>query len=184
MIPSIVLNALIAPLAVLAVLGHSRRHSLRYILRFFTALSNLLCGAAALTVAISRLMGDVPQAVLLFKYMGTVSVTVTMLTVLLFLGPTIGFRLLLTGPDFWLHLVCPVLALVSYFGWDQPEMPFAGVLLGVLPVALYGALYLYQVIFAKSWEDFYGFNRGGKWKISLAAMLAATVLVSVALWAL
>ena len=54
-------------------------------------------------------------------------------------------------------------------------------LLGVLPVLLYGSLYLYKVIYApqgKRWDDFYGFNKNGKWPVSFAAMLAGAFAVS------
>ena len=67
------------------------------------------------------------------------------------------------------------------------EMSGVFVLLGVVPVVLYGALYLNRVVFTdgeKAWEDFYGFNKGGKWWISLTLMLLATLLISLALWAL
>ena len=33
------------------------------------------------------------------------------------------------------------------------------------------------------WADFYGFNMGGKWYISMAAMLAAAYLIGLGLWA-
>ena len=58
---------------------------------------------------------------------------------------------------------------------------------GLLPVALYGALYLYRVILApadRRWEDFYGFNRGGKWPLSMGAMLLGSFLVCLGLMAL
>ena len=33
----------------------------------------------------------------------------------------------------------------------------------------------------KRWEDFYGFNKGGKWPISLALMLLGSFLICMAL---
>ena len=47
----------------------------------------------------------------------------------------------------------------------------------MLPVLLYGLLYLRRVVFQQRWEDFYGFNRGGKWPLSFAAMLLGAVLL-------
>ena len=44
----------------------------------------------------------------------------------------------------------------------------------MLPVVLYGPLYLYKIVYAppqERWDDFYGFNKGGKWPIAFAAML-------------
>jgi hypothetical protein len=185
MLPSVAVNVLLAVFVAAATLGHAKRAPLKIILRFFTALSNLLCALAALAVAVCRLGGDLPYWAGVLKYVGTAAVTVTMLTVLCFLGPTIGYKKLLTGPDLWLHLVCPVLAIVSLLLWDKPAMPFGAVALGTLPVVLYGAMYVYRVLRApepKRWPDFYGFNRGGKWAVSLIAMLAAAFLISVVLW--
>lgn len=181
---SVLCNLAMAAMAVAAVLVHTGKAPLRVVLRFFTVQSNLFCALASAAVAVFRLCGEAPTAVLMLKFIGTAAVTVTLLTVLLFLGPTMGYRLMFTGPDLFLHLVCPILALVSYFAWDKPAAPWPVVILGVLPVVLYAALYLYKVLAApegKRWDDFYGFNRGGKWPVSLAAMLLGTLLISVVL---
>ena len=74
--------------------------------RFFTVQSNAFCALSALLMALA------PGArwAWLLKYVGTAAVSVTMLTVLLFLGPSAGYRAMLKGPDFFMHLVssgCP-----------------------------------------------------------------------------
>ena len=114
---------------------------------------------------------------LLLNYVGTHAVLVTLLTVLVFLGPQFGYKPLLSGPDFFLHLFCPLLALISYLAWDRPPMTPLLSLIGVIPVLLYGLLYLRKVVYAKQWEDFYGFNRGGHWPRSFAAMLLGAALL-------
>ena len=144
--------------------------------RYFTVLSNVFCAAAAL------LMCFAPSSVWVWtlKYIGTSAVTVTMLTVFLFLGPNLGYKKLLTGTDLYMHLVTPVLAIASFFAFEKREMTFHTALLGMLPVLLYGVVYLYKVIYApenKRWDDFYGFNRNGKWPVSFAAMLAGSFAV-------
>ena len=66
-------------------------------------------------------------------------------------------------------------------------MSFSQSLWGLLPVVLYGPLYLYRILYApegKRWEDFYGFNKSGKWPISFAAMLAGTFLICMGIMAL
>ncbi len=53
-------------------------------------------------------------------------------------------------------------------------------LLGLIPVILYGLLYLYKILYApveKRWEDFYGFNTGGKRPVTFAVMVAGTVVI-------
>ena len=186
MVLSCVINAAIAVFVFWAVYGHIRNGALKTVFRYFTTLSNLFCAASSLAVFVARLCGDIPSSILVLKYVSTVAVSVTFLTVMLFLGPVVyNYKDLLSGPDFWLHLVCPVLAIVSLLLWDKPDMPFSAAFLGVLPVLLYGCTYLYQVILApseKKWDDFYGFNREGKWPLSFAAMLFSSFLISLVLW--
>ncbi len=162
------------------------------VMRFFTSLSNVYCGIAGAVLVVFRalelagVIEAIPNAILVIKYSATASVTVTLLTVMVFLGPVvIGYKPLLTGTGLWLHLINPVLALVSLFIWDKPAAGFWVVFLGLLPVVLYGILYLYKVVVlpeGKGWDDFYGFNRGGKWPLSFTAMMIGGFLVSLALW--
>lgn len=155
--------------------------------RYFTVLSNVLCAVAALALAACQLGGDAPRGAILLKYVGTASVAVTMLTVLLFLGPTQGYREMLRGENLYMHLLGPLLAILSFCFLEKVDMSFGEALLGLLPVAAYGVLYLEKVIFApeeRRWEDFYGFNRGGRWPLTFAAMLLGTFTVCMVLWRL
>ncbi len=153
--------------------------------RYFTVLSNAFCALTALAMAISQLGGAASPAVLTFKYLGTVSVTVTLMTVFLFLGPTQGYRALLSGDSFYMHLAGPLLAIVSFCFMEKRDMTMATALTGLLPVLLYGVVYLNRVVYApeeKRWEDFYGFNRGGKWPVAFGAMLVGTAVVCLLFW--
>ena len=154
--------------------------------RFFTILSNAFCAVAALMMAISQLSGDVARPVFLIKYMATVSVTLTLLTVLLFLIPFQGgVKKWLSGDNIYMHLIGPLLAILSLCLLEKQRLTLPTAMTGVLPMLLYGAVYLYKVMFApkdKRWEDVYGFNRGGKWPIICVAMLALTSLICLLLW--
>lgn len=144
--------------------------------RFFTVLSNELCAAAALLMCLT----PSEPWVWTFKYIGTAAVTVTMLTVFLFLGPNLGYKKMLTGSDLYMHLVTPLLAIVSFVCFEKRGMTIQTALYGVLPVLLYGILYLYKVVYApehKRWDDFYGFNKNGKWPVSFAAMLTGGLTI-------
>lgn len=148
--------------------------------RYFTVQSNVLCALAALLMCLAPLQ----RWVWLLKYVGTAAVSVTMLTVFLFLGPTMGYAKLLKGRDLFMHLLTPLAALWSFCVLEKRGLSFPAALLGMLPVALYSGLYLYKVLHApqgRRWEDFYGFNRGGKWPVSLALMLLGSFLVCMAL---
>ena len=144
-------------------------------------------------MAVFTLAGNVPEWVWLLKYIGTVAVTVTMLTVFFFLAPSIAsvgknwVEILLTGSDIFMHLLTPLAALVSFCVFEKRGMTFPQCLFGLLPVALYGPLYLYKILLApegKRWKDFYGFNRNGRWPAAFAAMLGATFLMCLGFMAL
>lgn len=151
--------------------------------RYFTVLSNVLCALGALALCLF------PESrwAWLLKYTGTAAVAVTLLTVLLFLGPTFGYRALLKGADFFLHLITPLLAVFSFSFLEKRGLGFPEALLGLLPVLLYGGVYTYKILLApqeKAWEDFYGFNRGGKWPLSMAGMGSGALLICLGLMSL
>ena len=189
------LNTLIALLTLLIVVSFFRKDGQwvpergKFALRFFTTLSNILCAAACMLTALAMNAGGVPEWIWTLKYIGTAAVTVTMLTVLLFLAPSFGkgaLKVLLSGTDLFMHLITPLLALVSFCVFERRGMTFCESLWGLLPVLLYGPLYLYKILFAppeKRWDDFYGFNKQGKWPIAFAAMVAGTFAICMALMA-
>ncbi|MBR0507433.1 MAG: hypothetical protein IJJ86_02375 [Clostridia bacterium] len=187
MIPSLILNAAIVLIVlgciVWALFKVSPKRRLFY---YFTTLSNVLCAIAALAVLIAQLCGGLPFWALLLKYAGTAAVTVTMLTVLLFLGPVSkDWKGLLSRAELFLHLICPLLALVSFLFFEKTAMPAWTIAVGTAPVVLYAILYWYKVIRApepRRWEDFYGFNRNGKWPVSVGAMILAAALIAFLLW--
>ena len=161
--------------------GHWNMERGRKAFRFFTCQSNVLCGIAAFFMVIARLTDTLPFAVWLLKYLGTVTVTVTMMTVLLFLGPTMGgYKELLAKENLYMHLIGPLLAIISFCFLERGHMSVGMAALGVIPVVCYECLYLYKVICApeeKRWRDFYGFNKNGKWQISFAAMAVGTLII-------
>lgn len=187
MIPSLILNILNAVfVACCIVWGVRKADPWTRLFRYFTTLSNVLSMIASVIVVVCLLCGDLPFWALLLKYAGTAAVTVTMFTVLLFLGPVShDWKGLLTRAELFLHLICPLLAIVSFLAFEKTAMPAWTIAVGAAPVPVYGALYLYKVLHApedKRWDDFYGFNRGGKWLLSLGLMLLGGALIALALW--
>lgn len=148
-------------------------------LRYFTVLSNLLQGAASLAYAAClahALRGGrgVPHGVALLKYAGTVSVGLTFLTVMLFLGPVFGYPGMFRGANFWFHLAVPLAAALDFCLLDREgtfslrESPLA-----VLPMALYGAGYVGNIArHGVAGNDWYGFLAGGPgWGAVIAAVI-------------
>ena len=157
--------------------GEWKFERFRKALRYFTFLSNAFCALGSLCMFIA------PEytACWILKYISTVAVTVTMLTVFLFLAPTFKTLTgLLKGSELFMHLLTPLMAIISLCVFERHPLSFPLAITGVIPVLLYGAWYLYQIMYApkeKRWEDFYGFNRGGKWPVAFAAMMIATFLI-------
>ncbi len=159
------------------------------IFRYFTVDSNILCAVSCVFSLIHMLLGNKTEskAVMLFRYAGTAAVTVTMMTVLLFLGPLYGYASMFSRWNLWLHLLGPLLSILSFVCLERdgtrPEKKH--LFLSLLPVIVYGLVYLVMVVMLGSekggWPDFYAFNAGGRWYISYAVMIAATALIGIAL---
>ena len=193
----IILNAIIFLVtAILVILmfrkdGHWEFKRGMKAFRFYTVQSNCLCAAVSLLMALAAIAGPVPQWVWTLKYIGTAAVTVTMLTVFLFLAPSIGkdwFQVLIKGAsNAFMHVLTPLMALLSFCLLEKRGMSFPQCLWGMLPVVLYGPIYLYKIIYTpedKRWEDFYGFNKGGKWPIAFTGMVIGTFLICLGIMAL
>ena len=91
------------------------------------------------------------------------------------------------GPDLFMHLLTPLMALISFCVFEKRAMSFRQSLAGLLSIVLYGPLYLYKILYApegKRWDDFYGFNKNGKWPVMFAVMLTGTFLICLGLMAL
>ena len=183
---SVVFNLMIAVFVAAAVRKHIKEAGVKHVMCYYTTLSNILCAVAATLVVLCRLSGVVPNWVLVLKHIGTVAVTLTLLTVLLYLGPVYkNYRDLLSGPSFFLHLLCPLLAIVSRIAWDRPQSGIVIVFLGILPALLYGLLYFQKVVVApenRRWEDFYKFNSGGKWPFSAVSVIGGCFVISLLIW--
>lgn len=189
---SIIINAVIFVATFAIIISHFRKDGAWDLgrglkqFRYFTVLSNAFCAIAALMMAVSQVNGAVSRPVFLLKYMGTVSVTLTFVTVILFLGPTQGgYMKWLSGDFFYVHLVGPLLAMLSFCLLEKQRMSLGTAMTGLAPMLFYGAMYAYKVLLApedRRWEDFYGFNRDGKWPIASVAMVAGASLICVVFW--
>ena len=88
-------------------------------IKFFTNLSNYFVGIASLILLVEEIKKLKDDSYNIFKwsyelkFIATISVTVTLLTVVFFLGPTIGFYLLWQGNCIFVHTLTPLLAIIS-----------------------------------------------------------------------
>ena len=159
--------------------------------KYFTVDSNVLAALSALFAlpwSFRTMLGGnrvMKRSVTLFKFVGAASVTLTMATVFILLGPRYGYGAMFEGNNLYMHLITPLLMIVSFaFAESKGDMPFKGTFLGLVPTAVYGMVYIVEVLIIKEWNDFYFFNAGGKWYIYMPAMVAASYLICVILWLL
>ena len=157
-------------------------------LEYFTVQSNILCSLTAIFMivfGVIRLAGGAPAPLwaLILKLLGTTAVGLTFFVVFLMLAPYAGYKFMIEGGSLYMHLISPLAAMVSFILLDcGPKLPMWAIALALIPTVLYGAVYLYQVVVKGEknggWEDFYGFNKGGKWPFSCVLLLGMTALIA------
>ena len=154
------------------------------VFRYYTTLSNVLAAAVAVPTAIRALRSLVsgsfalPKPLAFARFAVSCALTLTMMTVLCFLGPVLGYGGMFSGVNFWFHLVNPLLSVFAFcFLETDPALRKRTVFPAILPTALYGIFYIrFAVLLGEDrggWPDFYGLNIGGFWVLSVFAMLAA-----------
>ncbi len=137
-------------------------------LKYFTILSNLLTGIASLCAAICQIKSPsagrngrfLPRWSILLLYVSVASVCVTLLTVILFLGPLYGYRAMYYGPNGLLHLIIPLAAVAAFLlTRSGAAISFRDSSLCMLPVAAYGLGYVannlvHGISHATDWYSF------------------------------
>ena len=134
--------------------------------QYFTVLSNLMAavGAAFMIPYAAEGIREkrflVPRWIVLFQFSGAVCVAITLLSTLLIIIPTQGLAEGLTGMNFWLHLVSPVMTVVLFqcvetgIAISKREM-----LVSLIPYWAYMILYFIMVYLVSpengGWEDIY-----------------------------
>lgn len=154
--------------------------------KYFTTDSNILAALGSLLYLGFRFLHrddpsrTPPQWLTLFKFVGTVAASITLLTVVFFLAPMGAVRgkglptvlLFFTGNVFVLHLSTPVLSILStlFLEKDAP-LTRKHALWGTLPTTVYGLVYLTMVVLLQQWDDWYGFTFGGQYQFVPVVMI-------------
>ena len=163
---------------------------------FFTTDSNILSAIAALVIVIFQIRilrgkaDEIPRWAVILKYIGATSVMVTFATVMLFLGPMYTYFFVLKGNSLYMHLFGPLLALVSIWFFEPYCMiRKREIHLAVLPMAIYGAVYLLNILINGKGSgihtnDWYGFTRWGMAASPLVYLVMASITWGIAwlLW--
>ena len=122
--------------------------------QFFTVDSNLFMGALSLVYSVFSILvvknkiDKVPKIIYILKYFATAAVTLTMLTVILFLAPisSYGYFSLFKNSNLFLHLLAPLLSIIVFIFFDEyNELTKKEVLLSISPTVIYGIYYVTNV---------------------------------------
>lgn len=169
-------------------------------LKYFTVDSNIIMGICALIAAIDErkvLTGKkslVSESTYVIKLMGTVSVALTMFITVFFLTPTMGVEngilSLYAGSNFFLHVLNPVLAMVTFVGFEKTMMlRRIHTVTGMVPLLIYAVYYVAVTlmntvdgVIAEGY-DWYGFFMFGVKSvvIVLPIVILITYVISLAL---
>ncbi len=164
--------------------------------RYFTVDSNALAALAALIMVFYNLKAlktgenQAPRSLHVFRLIGTAGVTLTFLTVILYLGNASSFKLMLSGKNFYMHLLGPFLAFLAFTVFEAPccRITWKETLYPFILVLLYAGLYYYMVIHLGpkngGWPDFYFFNTNGNWLKTFVIIVPCAYLVCAGLMAL
>ncbi len=155
----------------------------------FTVNSNILCGISMSLLFPYTLDGlrkrnyHIPKWVIIIVFAGVTAVALTFLVSLFLLAPVKGFRLIFSGSRFFLHGLCPILAIVAFCVFiNEQKLSFAETFFALIPVFIYAIVYTVMVLGIGEekggWNDFYEFfTRVPPW-VSLVAIMPLTFLIA------
>ena len=134
-------------------------------LKYFTVLSNELCGITAALWLVSELMGK--KFPVLPKLAAAAAVGLTFLTIAAFLAPMYPDLNLYENANLWFHLILPLTGIAEFILLKTTErIPFGYAVISALPALIYGACYLVNILIngVGEWpdtNDWYGFLNWG-----------------------
>ena len=112
-------------------------------LRFFTVLSNLLAGIAAVVwLVMSGRGGAGLRRAETLKFVAAAAVGLTFVVVMVFLGPLYGYPMMFTGANLFFHLLIPLAAAGEIIFLSDTGYTARDNMLAVIPTLVYGSVYL------------------------------------------
>lgn len=161
----------------------------------FTVNSNIFAAVALALVFPFTVEGirkhnyHMPNWVVVLAYMGVTTVALTFLVSLCVLAPVKGFVLIFTGSRFFLHGICPLLAMDAFcFFISDHRISVKESFLPLIPVLIYAAVYYIMVVEIGEerggWNDFYGFATRLPLWVPMSLLLPLTYGIAAGLRAL
>ncbi|MCR4632931.1 MAG: DUF5684 domain-containing protein [Erysipelotrichaceae bacterium] len=138
-------------------------------LNYFTVNSALLSSLGAAFMIPYAIEGIrkkrfvLPKWVTLFQYAGASCTSVTMSFAFTFIYLSSGAETAFGGPNFWMHVICPILSLALFFSVEiDRTLSVRDSLIAMSPFFLYAVFYMINAIFIGpengGWSDFYKFT--------------------------
>lgn len=167
--------------------------------KFFTVDSNFLVGISSLILAIyeKRLLDNsitsIPIKYYILKFMATVSVSLTLLVVFIYLGPISkdGIGSMLQNSNLFFHLIIPLLSMISFIFFEyHKNFKFKYVFSSIIPTVAYAIFYLINVLLhvengkVSPIYDWYYFIQGGLWQIMIVGplMIIVTYIIGIVIF--
>ena len=136
---------------------------------YFTINSNLLSAIGAAFMipyaieGIRRKRFVFPKWVSMFQYSGAICTSLTMIFTIFLIAPYSGISDAFGGSYFWLHGICPILALILLFTVETDiTFSLTDSLICLTPFYLYSLVYITNVVLLGEanggWKDLYGIN--------------------------
>ena len=136
-------------------------------LKYFTVLSNFLCGIVAIVNEFRYLARKSPVSVT-WKLIAASEVGLTFFIVAFFLAPLYPDLNMYERGNLFFHLLCPVVAMLEMYliGMTSEKIPLRTTMLAMIPTFLYASWYLANNLIHGIGEwphtnDFYGFLNWG-----------------------
>lgn len=146
--------------------------------KYYTVLSNEFCGLVALISLL--LYQKYRDKLIMLKFVSLVLVCVTFMTVIVFLVHIYGFKDMYKGANLWFHLILPVVAFADFMVMkiEKEELPFKYTFFCMIPTAIYGSIYLLNILIngVGKWpnsNDWYGFV---KWGLGVGILIFVVIL--------
>lgn len=133
---------------------------------FFTVNSNVFSAVGSAFMipyaidGIRRKRFVLPKWISLFQFSGAFCLGLTMSFAILFIFPTTGAYYAFGGANFWLHIVCPIMAIVLLFTVETDRnISLDEMILCMLPYFVYSLIYTINVVLIGEehggWKDIY-----------------------------
>lgn len=137
-----------------------------YCFKYFTVDSNVLCALSSLVwlpFGFREMFTGrkIPHAVNVLRLSGTAAVTVTFLGVMIILGPPQGYRYSFLRENLFMHLLVPVISILSLTLFERPkDLRFHSALAAGIFPAVYMVFYV-CLLEKHRITDFYGLKAYG-----------------------